>query len=458
MVTIRGLYTAGQEDADSSRITVPGNYREIGGDGYLTFTLTGPDDPAGGPEEAGGDKYLVKIRREPEQVNVVCRGSKSCEMIFEQEKTHEAILRTAWGALRLDVMTKDLRILEARDFPGGENWENTVIRARYSLYSEGSLITENRIHIMISEETGADKADRTDDKINDRTDDGTDDRIENRIVNIKESRREEKPENRREKRMESRRDLPVGVFDSGVGGVSVLRELIKIMPEEDFYYFGDSANAPYGTKSRETIRDLTMGHVSDMIRRGIKAVVVACNTATSAAITDLRSAWPGLPVIGIEPALKPAVMVSEHPRVLVLATPGTVNGEKFRHLMQGFEDRAVVSALACPGLMEFVEKGRINSPDLYDYLEKLFAPYREDPPDAVVLGCTHYPFIKTPIRRVLGESVHVLDGSEGTARETRRRLAAASLLREREERGKVTFEMSIPEKEKLCRMLLDCPL
>ncbi len=250
------------------------------------------------------------------------------------------------------------------------------------------------------------------------------------------------------------RELPVGVFDSGVGGISVLRELVRIMPWEDYFFFGDSANAPYGTKSAERIRELTLARVDYMYRKGIKAIVVACNTATSAAIKPLREIYTTIPVIGIEPAVRPAVMVSEHPRVLVLATPGTVHGEKFQHLIHGFEEKADVTALPCPGLMEFVERGELDSPQLHQFLRELLGPSMKEHVDAVVLGCTHYPFVKKAIQTVVGENVPVLDGSEGTARETRRRLEVEGLLRDSSRTGRVEFEMSSPGKEELCRKLL----
>ena len=251
------------------------------------------------------------------------------------------------------------------------------------------------------------------------------------------------------------RELPIGVFDSGVGGISVLRELVRIMPGEDYFFFGDSANAPYGTKSAEQIKALTLRHAAYMYEKGIKALVVACNTATSAAIIPLREVYTTIPVIGIEPAIRPAVMVSEHPRVLVLATPGTVRGEKFLHLVHGFEEQADVTAVPCPGLMEFVERGELDGPRLHSFLLELLSEYMTEPVDAVVLGCTHYPFVKEAIRNVVGKDVPVLDGSEGTARETRRRLDEAGLLREPAGTGRVCFEMSSPGKEKLCRRLLE---
>lgn len=258
-----------------------------------------------------------------------------------------------------------------------------------------------------------------------------------------------------------KKDLPVGVFDSGVGGISVLREMVKLLPDEDFVFFGDSANAPYGTKSQEQVRQLTLAAVRRLCGwqgRGIKAVVIACNTATSAAINLLRETFTQMPVIGIEPALKPAVQVKEHPNVVVLATPSTVKGEKFHHLVSDFGANASVIPIGCPGLMEFVENGIFEGEEVENLLRKLLEPVKGLPVDAAVLGCTHYPFLKKPIRNVLGEGTLILDGSEGTARQLWRRLSQEGLLREDEGRqGEVVFEMSLPGKEALCRRLLELP-
>ena len=154
-------------------------------------------------------------------------------------------------------------------------------------------------------------------------------------------------------------NLPVAVFDSGVGGISVLREMVRLMPEEDFYFFGDSINAPYGTKTMEQVRQLTVDNVARMAERGIKGIVIACNTATSAAIGRLREIYTDIPVVGIEPALKPAAMEKEGARVLVLATPMTVQGSKFRNLVARYEEHATIIPVGCPGLMEFVEEGKL---------------------------------------------------------------------------------------------------
>ena len=157
-----------------------------------------------------------------------------------------------------------------------------------------------------------------------------------------------------------RTELPIAVFDSGLGGISVLRALVQRLPGEDFLYFGDSANAPYGVRPVAEVRRLTQDVIGRLYDRGIKAAVIACNTATSAAIGPLRAAFPDIPVIGIEPALKPAV--AHHRRVLVLATPLTLREEKFVALMHqcaGCAGCAEIVPLPCPELVEFVERGEL---------------------------------------------------------------------------------------------------
>lgn len=255
--------------------------------------------------------------------------------------------------------------------------------------------------------------------------------------------------------VQEKSSLPVGVFDSGVGGISVLREMVRLLPQEDFLFFGDSANAPYGTRSQQEIRELTLRHVSHLREEGIKAVVIACNTATSAAITALRETFTDMPVIGIEPALKPAAEMKEDPVVLVMATPGTVGGEKFHMLSHRYEDSARIYPAACPGLVELVEAGHLEGPEVEKTLHTLLDPYLKEKPDAIVLGCTHYPFLRRAIRAVAGEGPVILDGSAGTARQLRRQLAKKDLLAQRSRPGIVRFEMSLPGKEALCRWLLE---
>lgn len=254
-----------------------------------------------------------------------------------------------------------------------------------------------------------------------------------------------------------RAGLPIGVFDSGVGGISVLRELVALMPNENYIFLGDSKNAPYGTKTLSEVQQLTLADASKLMERRVKALVVACNTATSAAIKILRHKYPDMPVIGIEPALKPAVMWAEQPRVLVMATPMTLREEKFQALMHRYETRAQILPLPCPGLVEFVERGELDGPGLERFLTELFAEYMENPVDCVVLGCTHYPFVKKMIGKVLGSHVKIFDGGAGTARETRRRLEERGLLNPSEAKGEVMLYNSL-ESEKvdtLARFLLE---
>ena len=248
---------------------------------------------------------------------------------------------------------------------------------------------------------------------------------------------------------------PIAVIDSGVGGISVLRELIKVMPNENFIFFGDSINAPYGTKSVEEVRRLTTESAEHLFEEGCKGLVRACNTATSAAARYLRELYPEIPLVGIEPAIKPACFCAEHPTILAMATPMTIREEKFQRLMARFDEEADIIPLPCPGLMDFVERGDLDGEDLRKYLTELFYEFRDLHIDAVVLGCTHYPFVGKMIQNVLGENVKLFDGGEGTAREMKRRLEAAGLRNPSETVGTVEIRNSKDEKKvELCKMLL----
>ena len=243
-------------------------------------------------------------------------------------------------------------------------------------------------------------------------------------------------------------DLPIAVLDSGVGGISVLRELTRLMPGEHFLYFGDSKNAPYGEKSPEEVLAITRRNLEELLRRGIKALVLACNTATGAAARILREEYPHLILIGIEPAIKPASLVGDHPRVLVMATPLTLRQEKFCTLMDRFSEASEILPVPCAGLVELIEDGELDGERLDTYLETLFLPHKETKIDAVVLGCTHYPHIKEQIAKHLPHGVKILDGGEGTARETRRRLAEAGLLRTEGE-GHIDILNSSPDPSRI---------
>ena len=234
----------------------------------------------------------------------------------------------------------------------------------------------------------------------------------------------------------------IGLFDSGVGGISVLRHMVRLMPNERYLYIGDSANAPYGTKSKEQVRELSFAMAEKLIARGIKALVVACNTATSAAINELRSAYPDLIVVGIEPALKLAADRFPMGNLGVMATPMTLREEKFDLLLHRFDSACKVSKIPAPGLVELIEQGKGNSEEAEILLKSLLKDYIGSL-DALVLGCTHYPFAAEAISRVLGEQVMLLDGGDGTARETKRRLAQAGLLSDGQ--GQILIENSNPD-------------
>lgn len=242
----------------------------------------------------------------------------------------------------------------------------------------------------------------------------------------------------------------IGVFDSGVGGISVLRELMALMPEEKYLYFGDSANAPYGKRTTGQVRQLAMEAARHLMDRGCKALVVACNTATAAAINDLRAAYPDTIVIGIEPALKVAADRFPGGTVGVMATPVTLREEKFHAQLERFPGMTV-ELIPVPALVELVEAGKANSPEVEALLRPVLTPFAGKL-DAVVLGCTHYPFAAKTISALLGEKTAVLDGGAGTARETRRRLAEADLLRSGE--GELRMENSAADADLLERSML----
>ena len=245
----------------------------------------------------------------------------------------------------------------------------------------------------------------------------------------------------------------IGVFDSGVGGISVLRQLRNVMPRERFLYFGDSANAPYGTRTTEEIRSLTLEAARRLMDRGLKALVVACNTATAAAIEDLRKTYPDSIVIGIEPALKPACDLFPGQTVGVMATPATLREEKLARLMEHCASQCKVVKLPAVGLVELVEAGKGNSPESAALLKELLGPWRGEL-KALVLGCTHYPFAGRTVSYILGEDTVLLDGGVGTAVHTMHRLDEAGLLWDGP--GEVIFENSLndPAMIRLCQRLL----
>ncbi len=242
------------------------------------------------------------------------------------------------------------------------------------------------------------------------------------------------------KELKIEKNMPIGFMDSGLGGLSVLRAAVKVMPQEDFIYYGDSANAPYGTKPQDEIKKLTFDAVDKLLQQGIKGLAVACNTATSAAVRALRIEYPDLPIVGIEPAIKPAVTHYRGGRILVMATPMTIQQPKYHKLLDKYSDKAQIVSVACPGLMEFVEQGNLDGDELDTYFEEHLTPYLTEDTETIVLGCTHYPFLKHHIRRFLRDKkIDLIDGSLGTATELKRRLKAKDLLKDETVKGTVSI-------------------
>ncbi|MBQ3424294.1 MAG: glutamate racemase [Clostridia bacterium] len=243
----------------------------------------------------------------------------------------------------------------------------------------------------------------------------------------------------------------IGFFDSGVGGVSVLHKAWCLLPNEHYLFYGDNRNAPYGTKSLSEIQALSAAGIDFLLARGVKAIVIACNTATSAYAEIVRCAHPELPIIGMEPALKPAHYARHGGKIIVLATEATLSLPKFRRLMKLYGDDVIL--VAGHGLVELVESGMARSEAADRALRGLLSPYLDRQVDAVVLGCTHYPFLRSSIQRLFPEA-KLFDGREGTVLRLKD-LLEKNGLRSRGERGSIEFCSSAGEETvALMKMLM----
>lgn len=221
---------------------------------------------------------------------------------------------------------------------------------------------------------------------------------------------------------------PIGVFDSGLGGLSVLRDLRSLLPAEDVLYYADTAYCPYGLRSQEEIQVRCRLITALLMERGAKAIVVACNTASSMAITNLRQTFPDVNIIGLEPAVKPAVTLTRSGHVGVLATPRTVAGERLRWLIETHASGVKVHTVAAAGLVELVESGILAGPAVTDSLRPLLDSMIDAGVDVLVLGCTHYPFLRESIERYMGAGVPVIDSGLAIARRIRHVLDESGLL------------------------------
>ncbi len=232
--------------------------------------------------------------------------------------------------------------------------------------------------------------------------------------------------------MQLRSEAPIGVFDSGIGGLSVLRHVHTLLPDESLLYFADSGFAPYGEKPEQVIVERTVAITAFLLTQNIKALVVACNTATAAAIAGLRTRYPDLPVVGVEPGLKPAAALTRTGTIGVLATANTLSSEKFLKLEAQVAHDAGVRFLlqACNGLAHQIEKAELRSRETVQLVERYVAPLLAQQADTLVLGCTHYPFVEQLIREIAGPNVAIVDTGEPVARQLQRVLTQRGLLRD----------------------------
>jgi len=233
-------------------------------------------------------------------------------------------------------------------------------------------------------------------------------------------------------------DAPIGVFDSGVGGISVLQHIHALLPHEQLLYVADSKYAPYGSKTPEEIQSRCFGLADFLIAKGAKAIVVACNTATAAAI-DLMRAKYTLPIIGMEPAVKPAAAASKNGVIGVLATVGTLKSAQFAGLLESYGRNVKVVTQGCIGLVECIERGELGSGTTLSLLEQYCKPLLDEGADTIVLGCTHYPFVKPLIRQIVGDDVALIDTGAAVAKHLQKRLAALDLLTQQYQAGTVKF-------------------
>lgn len=218
----------------------------------------------------------------------------------------------------------------------------------------------------------------------------------------------------------------IGVFDSGVGGLSILDEALRQLPQHDYIYLADSANAPYGEKSPEWIAQRSLSLCKYLAQAGCDAIVVACNTATAEAIKDIRAAIP-IPIVGVEPGIKPAAMQSANGIVGVLATEATLNSDKFNALLSTLPNHCRFIKQAGAGLVPLIEAGKANDGETLELLAKHLEPIQLAGSDTIVLGCTHYPFLRKAIRKLLGDKINLIDTSEAVVKQLKRQLEALAL-------------------------------
>lgn len=247
-------------------------------------------------------------------------------------------------------------------------------------------------------------------------------------------------------------EAPIGVFDSGVGGLSVLRAIRAQMPNEAVIYFADQGHVPYGPRALEEVRAFAEEITRFLLRQGAKTVVVACNAASAAALHHLRQTFPDIPFVGMEPAVKPAAETTHTGVVGVLATPATFQGALYASVVERFASGVTLLPHTCPGLVGQIERGELDSPQTRAILEDALRPMLARGIDTVVLGCTHYPFVIPLIEQIVGPAVRVIDPAPAVARRTGHLLEASGKRAAGTERGTLRFYTS-GETDALARLL-----
>jgi len=239
--------------------------------------------------------------------------------------------------------------------------------------------------------------------------------------------------------MSNKPSAPIGIYDSGVGGLTVLRAVRSLLPDEDLIYFADQANVPYGNRSLNEVRGLAEGAASFFISQGAKLIVIACNTASAAALKHLRGLFPDYPFVGMEPAVKPAAEQTLSGKVGVLATPSTFQGELYASVVERFAHDVQLYQATCPGLVQQIENGHLNTPQTRKILEDALEPMLQEGVDTLVMGCTHFPFVIPLISEIAGGKVNVIDPAPAIARQVKRVLETRGLLTKRIRAGKMVF-------------------
>ena len=237
---------------------------------------------------------------------------------------------------------------------------------------------------------------------------------------------------------------PIGLFDSGIGGTSIWKEIHQLLPNEDTIYLADSKNAPYGEKSKDEIIHLSCKNTELLLNKNCKLIVVACNTATTNAVKELRAKYD-IPFIGIEPAIKPAALHSETQKIGILATKGTLNSELFYKNVEQFQDIQIIEQIGF-GLVELIEKGKINSVEMENLLTQYLTPMIASNIDYLVLGCSHYPYLIPQIKKIIPSSITIIDSGEAVAKQTKKIITEKIGFREIPEKSNQQFYTNINPK------------